>query len=361
MKISKIIFLYPIILASIFPKTILSMDEDIAQALKQSLATKQIEDRERKLAQDQETAIKNSLKSLEDEEKKSREENFHIISVLPQKGTDCGYHAIKNGNILYQWLAADGVLKHETKKEIERRLNVEDEENFPLEKWRSIVAQNRKDKSTFGTKGGANLFDVEINNIIKNELKWSPAIYSIIANVNEIAENNNKILEPLAKTIEKIRLNPNATHIFILGNMKETQAACGHWIAVVLKRNNGNYEYYIMDSLGSKSKTVNPMAKSLDAVLKKARLDIAKIPTLAIIINEALTAIQELDIKTCLSKLKEVIESKLNPFNNKTFAQENTSRVKQILNGIIELGPEEDKKEAKELLNKLALKSNIKT
>ncbi len=361
MKISKIIFLYPIIVVSIFAKTILSMDKDLAQALKQSLASKQAEDAERKAERDLADAIKNSLKSSDDDDKKVKEENFHIVPVLPQKGADCGYHAIKNGNILYQWLAADGILKQETKKEIERRLNVEDEENFPLEKWRSIVAQVRKDKPTFGTKAGANLFDIEIANIIKNELKLSPETYSVIANINEIAENNNKILEPLAKTVEKIRLNPNATHIFILGNMKETNVACGHWIAVVLKRDNRNYEYYIMDSLGSKSKTINPMVKSLDTVLKKARLDIAKIPTLAIIINEAIDAIQELDIKTCLAKLKQVIESKLNPFSDKTFAQENTSRVKQILNGIIEFGSEEDKKEAQELLNKLALKSNIKT
>lgn len=270
---------------------------------------------------------------------------------MPQKGADCGYHAIKNGNLLYQWLAPAGILKSETKQEIERRLNVQDAENFPLEDWRAIVAQNRKNKPILGTIAGCNLYDIELSNILINNLKLSKDTFSIIPNVNEMAEDNNKILVELANAIEKIRLNPNSVHIFILGNMKNIEKGVGHWIAVVLKRNNGNYEYYVMDSLGSK--TVSPMAKSLEVILKKSRLDIAKIPALASLINDAQVACQLFDAKTALAKLKEVIESPLHPFTNKIFVAENMNIAMRMLNGINNLGNADNKKEASRLLTKL--------
>lgn len=359
------IFICSFSLFSSFTPNVLSMNKDMEEAIKRSLLTKNAKDtkdteKKKQLEKEEQLAIARSFSHLAlkpEEEIKVKEEHFHIVPVLPQKGADCGYHAIKNGNLLYQWLAPEGILKEETQKEIERRLNNENTENFPLEEWRSIVARNRKNRQAVGTYAGCNLWDAEIENIIKNKLKLPKATYSIVANINEVAENNDKILIDLANAIEKIRLNSNTAHIFILGNMKDTQKNVGHWIAVVLKKENGNYEYYIMDSLGGKNKNVNPMAKSLDNVLKKARLDIAKIPALNLLINQAQAACLEYNENTALALLKEVIESPLHPFANKTFAQENTNKVMNMLNKIETLGST-DKKEAKMLLNKLI---NLKT
>lgn len=238
-----------------------SADQDVKAAIAASIASATREDKERKEIQAAIAASIGESKKKSEEKKKLEDDRFHTFRVLPQRGLDCLFHAIKNGFWIYKYKLLE--IDEKTCREY---INTKEPRVFPLEVWRDEVIQIYKMKTNLDTLPG--LY------IAKNLLKLKDKDFTFIPNLFQC---NSEFIDPihssLIKTIKEFRSSAKKTHIFYLGDMElikdpatgQDKSKDGHWITIVVHKENGKIFYYGADSLTY----VSPATAKLPRFFKK--------------------------------------------------------------------------------------------
>lgn len=246
----------------------ISKSTDLKAGIKASLE-QQKKDKEAK-----EKREKQYQKDIEAAIETSKLENKFKVQVIElpvkmQEGTDCGYHSIYNG-----WIVYSNLIVGLTDKKILSEQTLCANKKM-IEQWREIILKKYPKR---GGKGGGNLIDDEIFFIANNLIGLNSDLFSIIPNI--VDGDYAQISNSQVKIIENLRKAKNIAHIFIIGNMKGYQelnhkGTIGHWIAVVFhKDSKGNINYFLMNSLkGFKKANIEALIKSLRELIEFKNLD----------------------------------------------------------------------------------------
>ena len=231
-------------------------------------------------------------------EKQDNGETVTQIKVACQEYTDCGYHAIKNGNYIVQELQQQQGTLHK---------NVQDtdvvEKYFGKNgRWRKIVEQyraeiNAKAKTEADKRDSTNsyLSSDEIEEVKKEYHLVELSACDVIEDVSLLSKKDAPVMEksdpayegqgevdyisPIVKaSLEHAKQeNRDYYHQFILGTMqhfeskkgKQIRGTQGHWFVVVLHQLAcGARRYIIADSLDNAVRIDDPRVTKLRQVLR---------------------------------------------------------------------------------------------
>jgi hypothetical protein len=168
---------------------------------------------------------------------------FTWVAVTPQRGADCGYHALYNGLAEYIRLTTGHPVPHMPAA--------------TLAAWRKHIVDRR---AHLGKElgNGEWLDDGEVDYLKEKHLgdtPFPPALLPALHNNSLIipdATNFNILaqpVDPLVDAVTKLRNQRGYSHVFIVGNMNHALNSQGHWVAVVAT-NNGPITYRGLDSIG---------------------------------------------------------------------------------------------------------------
>lgn len=236
----------------------------------------QMSDLERAIAESKKTAAAEAAirSQRHAEHKKRKQEDIDIeiqqLKVLAQKNADCGFHAVKNVNILLNWLRPK---LHIGVKDRDLMLNSNDIQIFPLEKMR-----NKTDSKTA-------IYSDEIEKLAAEFYKIPKKKFSIIQNIFQIEKNLlskkpefsavNYIDPDLGTGIKKLREFQRAVHGFIIADARFNKekdgtftGQAGHWISIVaLKENNKIYLFCTDSASGDTVHNNLKMAQTLSNII----------------------------------------------------------------------------------------------
>jgi len=168
------------------------------------------------------------------------------LSVGLQENADCGYHAVFNGSSALAYARVHDEITD---------AGIEDAVWHPFDGlgyWKQYTARHCKGKTTWLDDGDlavvardcANIPAEQIT-IINNLGQFNPA-FQLFDSV-EFTHYIN--------AIEKLRTVVGTSHLYVLGNMSQsdtkqgTHFTAGHWISVLAYRTAGGINYYTMDSM----------------------------------------------------------------------------------------------------------------
>lgn len=183
--------------------------------------------------------------------------------VANQIGATCSMRAAFNGTNLFKHYAnipfegdifdvlANGPEIHAWKAQLQ--LEVEnttfDEVKDPdTDEMRSV----RRDNVHYNGDQ-ENLDEFSINHIMQNWLHMDQHNYTIIPNMMEFGP---ELDEHFPRVAQRLQMENNACHVFLLGSMRnyqnemgEHRGSMGHWIAVVARNSGERIQLFVMDSL----------------------------------------------------------------------------------------------------------------
>jgi hypothetical protein len=299
---------------------------------------------------DIERALALSLQEQEQQETKE-EESLAVkkIKVLKQKGADCGFHALKNAQIVFQCFNKKLPLDS-----CQAALLSEDPAMaFNLPEMKDVLKKAGKKEEWLDAD--------EINFLAKNSLKLNPDDYTVIDNIKElkpitsINDPGARILPAtFGKALYRFKYYPNAEHAFVVGSMEQRLGTKkkGHWIAIVAVKRAGNITYYVMDSIAPGVKKNNPMVTSLINLLEQSNPAVFTIVSLPTDLVEIGKDVEAGNIDDALSKITIIIDALKD--TKSTLMPAYKRQLDESLQIIILTGNAEQKKQAEALRKEVA-------
>jgi oligoribonuclease NrnB/cAMP/cGMP phosphodiesterase (DHH superfamily) len=185
------------------------------------------------------------------------------LQVRPQDGAECGLCAVENGTNVLRYLINE--TQDQTMGDFERAAYAR-----YSGAWRKHVLKK------FGHKD--DLHDDELEYVARELAQLPREAYTILPSVKQFdidfltQEQRNHFIE----TINSLRKDVGALHLFILGNMGQAEdkegklfGIDGHWVSAVVERVEDGFIYYTTDSMSSKCPSI---VESLQKLVEEYQL-----------------------------------------------------------------------------------------
>lgn len=172
------------------------------------------------------------------------------LQVRHQDGAECGLCAVENGNNVLRYLINE--THDQTMGDFERAAYAR-----YSGAWRKHVIKK------FGHKD--DLHDDELEYVARELAQLPREAYTILPSVKQFDIDflTDEQRAHFIDTINSLRKEVGALHLFVLGNMGQQEdqegkvyGIEGHWVSAIVERVEDGFIYYTMDSMSSKCPSV---------------------------------------------------------------------------------------------------------